>query len=124
MECRKSSGFSPRRESANIVRSSSDETEDQLRLVNASFASTSSFIIETPSPPGSVALFPQGFAFYVSHHHSLHSYFSLRNARSIAWLSGELLCRDVDIGSKPSSKLVNQDMIHKLEFVGNVTTNH
>src|SRR5438874_5705728 len=32
----------------------------------------STFIIETPSPPGSVALFPQGFAFYVSHHRSLH----------------------------------------------------
>src|SRR6476469_8835587 len=77
MECRKSSGFSPRRESANIIRSSSDETEDQLRLVNASFASTSSFIIETPSPPGSVALFPQGFAFYISHHHTLHSSFNL-----------------------------------------------
>jgi hypothetical protein len=77
-------GLRPKRESANIVRSSSDETEDQPRLVNASFASTSSFIIETPSLPGSVALFPQGFAFYVSHHHSLHSYFSLRNVRSIA----------------------------------------
>src|SRR6266576_5243767 len=33
----------------------------------------STFIIETRSPPGSVALFPQGFAFYVSHHHSLRS---------------------------------------------------
>ena len=38
---------------------------------------TSYFILETPSPPGSVALFPQGFAFYVSHHHSLHSSFNL-----------------------------------------------
>src|SRR5207244_12862941 len=45
--------------------------------IKASFPFTSSFIIETPSPPGSVALFPQGFAFYVSHHHSLHSSFNL-----------------------------------------------
>jgi hypothetical protein len=90
VEYRKSSGFGPKRESANIVRSSSDETEDQPRLVNASFASTSSFIVETPSPPGSVALFPQGFAFYVSHHHSLHLSFNLFIRRlavgSIAWL--------------------------------------
>src|SRR5437667_7416926 len=45
--------------------------------IKASFPLTSPFIIETPSPPGSVALFPQGFAFYVSHHHSLHSSFNL-----------------------------------------------
>src|SRR5438270_4837759 len=45
----------------------------------------STFIIETPSPPGSVALFPQGFAFYVSHHHSLHSFFSPFSTPSEPW---------------------------------------
>src|SRR6476620_2244362 len=51
---------------------------------------TSSFIIETPSPPGSVALFPQGFTLYVSHHHSLHSSFSLFIRRLGAGCSGWL----------------------------------
>ena len=52
---------------------------NELKLSRASegeLSFTSSFIIETPSPPGSVALFPQGFAFYVSHHHSPPSTFS------------------------------------------------
>ena len=58
---------------------------------------TLSFVVGTPSPPGSVALFPQGFAFYVSHHHSLHSSFDLAAQRSAvrcsAWLGVIVMSR-------------------------------
>jgi hypothetical protein len=49
--------------------------------IKANSAFTSTFVIETPSPPSSVALFHQGFAFYVSHHYSLHSSFSSAGQR-------------------------------------------
>src|SRR5882724_12601236 len=72
------------------------------RCFGENFSGLSSLFIEYPqapseselcfisifiiSPPGSVALFPQGFAFYVSHHHSLHSSFNLFTCRSgVSW---------------------------------------